>query len=55
MGVSENQGYLILGVLVTRILLFRVLYLGPLFSETPIFSYEVRIRSKLGIRAAELK
>ena len=23
------------GVLITRILLFRVLYLGPLFSETP--------------------
>ena len=25
-GVSENRGYLILGVLITRILLFRVLY-----------------------------
>ena len=27
-----------LGVLIISILLFRVLYLGPLFSETPIFS-----------------
>ena len=35
-GVSENSGYLILGVLITRILLFRVLYWGPLFLETPI-------------------
>ena len=26
MGVSENRGYLILGVLITRILLFRVLW-----------------------------
>ena len=25
-GASENQGYLILGVLIIRILLFRVLY-----------------------------
>ena len=30
MGVSESSGYLILGVLITRILLFRVLYSGPL-------------------------
>ena len=37
MGVSENQGYLLLGVLIIRILLFKVLYLGPLFSEIPIF------------------
>ena len=36
MGVSENRGYLILGALIIRILLFRVLYWGPLFSETPI-------------------
>ena len=35
-GGSENRGYLILGVLLIRILLFRVLYKGPLFSETPI-------------------
>ena len=35
MGVSENGGYLILGVLITRILLFRVLYWDPLFLETP--------------------
>ena len=34
-GVSENQGYLILGVLI-MILLFRKLYWGPLFSETPL-------------------
>ena len=33
MGVSENGGYLILGVLIIRILLFRVLYLDPLFLE----------------------
>ena len=30
MGVSENQGYLILGVLIIRIPVFRVLYEGPL-------------------------
>ena len=35
MGVSENMGYLNLGVLIIRILLFRVPYQGPLFSETP--------------------
>ena len=32
---SENEGYLLWGVLIIRILLFRVLYWGPLFSETP--------------------
>ena len=36
MGVSENWGTPYFGVLRIRILLFRVLYLGPLFSETPI-------------------
>ena len=39
MGVSEIKGYLILGALIIRIPLFRVLYYyigGPLFSETPI-------------------
>ena len=41
MGVSKNKGYLNLGVLIVRILLFRVLYSGPLFSETPIVSQEV--------------
>ena len=35
MGVSENRGYLILGVLLIRILLFRVLHEGSLFRETP--------------------
>ena len=36
MGVSENEGYHIVGVLIIRILLFRVLYeKGLLFSETP--------------------
>ena len=35
MGVSENWGDLIFGVLIVRILLLRVLYHGPLFSETP--------------------
>ena len=37
LGISENQGYLSFGgVLIIEILLFRVLYWGPLFSETPI-------------------
>ena len=35
-GVSEKLGYLI-GALIIRILLFRVLYSGSPFSETPIF------------------
>ena len=35
MGVSENSGAPYFGVLIIRILLFRVLYEGPLFSETP--------------------
>ena len=35
MGVSENRGYLISRVLIIRILLLRVRYQGPLFSETP--------------------
>ena len=35
MGVSENWGIPYFGVLKIRILLFRVLDLGPLFSETP--------------------
>ena len=35
MGVSENWGYLILGVLIIRILLCRVLYQGSPISETP--------------------
>ena len=40
MGVSEKSGYPnFLGVLITRILLFRVLYWDPLFSETPIDSH----------------
>ena len=30
------------GVLIIRILLFRVLYLGPLFSETPTFPETVQ-------------
>ena len=34
MGVSENRGYLYFRVLIRRILLFRVLYWGPLFSRT---------------------
>ena len=37
LGVSENWGYLICDPY-SKILLFRVLYLGPLFSETPIFN-----------------
>ena len=35
MEVSENWGYLVLGSFIIRILLFRVLWEGPLFSETP--------------------
>ena len=35
MGVSENWGVPYFGVLIIRILLFRVPDLGPLFSETP--------------------
>ena len=34
--VPKTRGYLILGSLQIRILLFRVVYEGPLFSETPI-------------------
>ena len=33
---SANSGYLILGFVIISILLFRVLYQDPLFSETPI-------------------
>ena len=36
MGVSKDKGFLNLGVLITWILLFGVLYLGPLFPETTI-------------------
>ena len=36
MGVSEKLAVPYLGVLIIRITLFRVLYCGPLFSETPI-------------------
>ena len=36
MGVSNNKGVPYFGVLIMRILLFRVLHWGPLFSETPI-------------------
>ena len=42
MGVSENKGYVSLGVLPIRTLLFRVLYLGPLSSETPISAHRSR-------------
>ena len=34
-GVSKNSGYSVFEFLKIRILLLRVLYLGPLFSETP--------------------
>ena len=39
MGVSKIRGYLIWGVLFIRILLFRVLYEGPLFSATPMSAW----------------
>ena len=35
-GSSENRGFPYFGALIIRILLVRVLYWGPLFSETPI-------------------
>ena len=35
-GVSEIRGYPILGVLIIRILVFRVLFSGPRFVETPM-------------------
>ena len=38
MGVSETLGVTYFGVLLIRILPFRVLYWGPLFSETPIYT-----------------
>ena len=38
MGVSEHRGSLIWVVLIIRILLLRVRYQGPLFSETPKLS-----------------
>ena len=37
-GSFRNVGVPHFGVLIIRILLFRVLYLGPLFSETPTYS-----------------
>ena len=36
-GSFRKFGLPYFGVLIIRILLFRVLYYGPLFSETPIF------------------
>ena len=40
MGVSEIR-VPYFGVLIIRILLFRVLYQGPLFSETPIYTTNI--------------
>ena len=64
MGHSENSGYLTLGVLIIRILLFRVLYEGPLVSGYPpcrvvaaIIEEErfgLRIYRALGLRAHRL-
>ena len=45
MGVSKSKGYLNLGVLIIRILLFRVLYQGPLLSETPICVCHMKCRA----------
>ena len=43
-GVSENRGTVpYFGVVIVRILLFRVLYLSPLFSETPIYTGPLRV------------
>ena len=38
MGVSENRGVPYFRVLINRILLFRVLYWGPLFPEIPTYT-----------------
>ena len=38
-GSFRKVGGTLSGVLVIRILVFRVLYYGPLFSETPIYIY----------------
>ena len=43
MGVSEKLGVPYFGVLFIRILLFRVLDQGPLFSETPILIWVISI------------
>ena len=45
MGVSETY----FGVLIIRILLFGVLYWGPLFSETPIYSTTMELGPKTTI------
>ena len=50
-GGFRELRYLILGVFITRILLFRVLYEGPLFSEPPIS----RFRSKVSETRAKAK
>ena len=52
MGVSENEGYIILGSL--RILLFRVLYYGPLFLETPISHRYDRYEGDSGVLVRRL-
>ena len=52
MGVSENRGTY-LGVLIIRILLFRVLCYGPLFSETPIYEQGISYSSLLRLSEIE--
>ena len=44
-GAFPNIRGTLFGVLITRILLFRVLYSGPLFSETTIKNYRVWFRA----------
>ena len=39
--VENGGGVPYFGVLIIRILLFRVLYWGPLFLETPIFFFAI--------------
>ena len=41
LGVSENEGVPYLGVLIIRILLFRLRHEGALYSQTPILGFLV--------------
>ena len=45
--------YRTLGVLIIRILLFRVLYWGPLFSETPCIDFRFPLVGRAVLRNAE--
>ena len=49
-GSCRKLGVPYFGILIIRILLCRVLYLGPLFSETPILGFEFMRLFVLGDR-----